>query len=109
MDYSKLRVLMSQKNFTDKKLSELVGVSDTGLRQMMNRSTMRIDVLEKISEVLEVPVVYFFQDDPDAKKFTLKKCNECEKMKGKVELLKELLEKKDAELKRLYEKNGRKQ
>ncbi len=108
MDYSRLRVLMTQRNFNDKKLSELVGVSDTGLRQMMNRATMRIDVLEKISEVLEVPIIYFFQDDQDAKKYTVKKCFECEKLKGKIEVLKELLDKKDQELKKFYEKNGKK-
>jgi len=64
MNYSKIKILLESKKITVKKLAEKIGISEIGLHKMMNNQSMRIDVIEKIAEFLEVPVSYFFEENP---------------------------------------------
>jgi len=105
MDYSKIRVLMMQRNFSLRNMARTIGVSDSGFKAMMERDTMTIHNLEKISQVFEVPVTYFFEDSSSGKK---KPCPDCIKCNAKLDLLKQQLYEKEKELKELYKEMGRK-
>lgn len=105
MDYSKIRVLMMQRNFSLRNMARTIGVSDSGFKSMMERDTMTIQTLEKISQVFDVPITYFFDDSTTGKK---KPCPECIKCNAQLDLLKQQLTEKEKELKELYKEMGRK-
>lgn len=104
MDYSKIRLLMVQRKFNESQLAREIGMSQPGLKATLNNGTMRVDTLEKICNVFDIPVSYFFEEGEDKKK----PCRECTKCKAQLELLKELLDEKDKEIARLNQQLGRK-
>lgn len=94
MDYSKLKLAIKQRGFTEKAFADKLGITQNGFRAMVNNHTMSIKTLEKISEILEVPMTYFF-DDSDGKLPAPKSFNEKDLAKCKqqvIDLQAELLE-----------------
>jgi transcriptional regulator with XRE-family HTH domain len=104
MDYSKIRLLMSQRKFNESQLAKEIGMSQPGLKSTLNNGTMRVDTLERLCSVFDVPVSYFFEEGEDKKK----PCRECTKTKAQLELLKELLNEKDRQIANLNQELGRK-
>lgn len=66
MNYVLIKDLAEQKGLTVKKLCEEVGITDAGLHQMIRNESMKIEILEKISEVLNIPVSTFFSESSDS-------------------------------------------
>jgi len=62
MNYSKIKKLSENKSFAIKDLAKKIKISEAGLHQMIRKESMKIDILEKISEALNVPVSYFFNE-----------------------------------------------
>jgi len=60
MEYNKIKTLANEKNISINELIEKIGISEAGFYQMIRNKSMKIDVLEKISEILQVDVNYFF-------------------------------------------------
>ncbi len=58
----RIRDLCDEKRLTLKELSEKIGISQNGLQRIMKDNTTRIDTLERIAKVLDVPITAFFQD-----------------------------------------------
>lgn len=56
---------MAQKKITRKELSEKLEISAYGLDLMIKRETMDIRTLEKMSEILNVPVCSWFNEDKE--------------------------------------------
>lgn len=55
MNYNKLKGLMREKNISQSKLAELVGISEVALNQKLNGKTQfRTDEIIKIAKVLDI-------------------------------------------------------
>jgi len=104
MDYSKIRVLMMQRNLSVNKLAKTLGLSPSGFSDTLNKQTMNVEVLEQISKLFEVPVSFFFEEGTIVKK---KPCQDCIKYMANNELLRQLLSERDKEIRELYKELGR--
>jgi transcriptional regulator with XRE-family HTH domain len=62
MNYSKIKTELELRNITIKDFCREVDITEQGLHQMIRNSSMKIDVLERISQRLDVPVSYWFDD-----------------------------------------------
>jgi len=111
MNYSKIRILQTQKNLSDRKFSASIGMSGPGFKTMMEKQTCGVELLETICRVYNLPISHFFEEnefyvsEPETR---YGRCKECIKKDGQLEMLKEQLEKKDAEIARMNRELGRK-
>lgn len=64
MNYDEIKVLCDRQRIPIKELAAKCGITEAGLHQMLRNQSMRIDILEKIAEVLSVPVSVFFSTAP---------------------------------------------
>jgi len=58
-----IRQLAKRKKIPLNELAELLDMSNTGLQRILNTNSTKIDTLEKIAEILDVPIHLFFQED----------------------------------------------
>lgn len=65
MNYNKIKNLITEKKYTIEKLAIEIGISSGGFHKMFKRKTLTIDNLEKISKVLGVPMIYWFEENED--------------------------------------------
>ena len=65
MDYSRIKAELEQKNMTFRDLCYKIDVTEQGLHQMIRNKSMKIEVLERISSVLELPVSHWFDDESE--------------------------------------------
>lgn len=65
MDYSRIKMLLTEKGVSFSELTDKIGMSRRGLYAAIDNKTLSITSLEKISEVLNVPVTYFFDNNQD--------------------------------------------
>jgi transcriptional regulator with XRE-family HTH domain len=61
MDYSRIKSELDRKNLSIRELCYKIDVTEQGLHQMIRNKSMKIEVLERISNALEVPVTYWFE------------------------------------------------
>ncbi len=64
MNYDEIKILCDKQRVPIKELAAKCGITEAGLHQMLRNQSMRIDILEKIAEVLSVPVSIFFGAAP---------------------------------------------
>lgn len=62
MNFNKIKFLSDEKNISLKKLCVEIDVTEQGLQKMFANNSMKIETLEKIAKVFDVPVSYFFDD-----------------------------------------------
>ena len=94
MDYVlKIRALVSLKKITIEELANKLTISKQALHNILgNRTSLKIEHLEKIAKVLEVPVSYFFEEDQgNAISISTTKSNDIEQLQKEIENLKEQL------------------
>ena len=65
MNYSKIKLELERRKITIKDFCRQIDITEQGLHQMIRNGSMKIDVLERISAVLGVPVTYWFLDKYD--------------------------------------------
>jgi len=63
MDYSRIKTELELKNITIRNLCHKIDITEQGLHQMIRKKSMKIEILERISSVLELPVTYWFDDN----------------------------------------------
>jgi transcriptional regulator with XRE-family HTH domain len=81
MDYDLITTTCQLKNISLAELAKLIGASRSGIYMSMREKTMRIETLEKIAEVLEVPITVFFgYDERYSAKESLERINYLRKM-----------------------------
>lgn len=56
--------LLKKKKMGKTQFCELVGITDQTLRQIQARNSTKTDILERIAHVLNVPIGYFFGEQP---------------------------------------------
>jgi transcriptional regulator with XRE-family HTH domain len=61
MDYSRLKKAIKDKRYSIREVSEKIGMSEVGFHQSIKNNTLKIETLEKIANVLEMPISYFFE------------------------------------------------
>jgi len=61
MDYSRIKNELELKNLSIRELCCKIDVTEQGLHQMIRNKSMKIEVLERISIALGVPVTYWFE------------------------------------------------
>jgi transcriptional regulator with XRE-family HTH domain len=74
--YNKIELLRKKKKISKTEFYEAIGMSNNGFLQMVENNSMKITTLQKIADVLGVPVSIFFEDGeqvdlPDAGAFDL--------------------------------------
>ncbi len=62
LDYDKVWGLIRGKEYSDKKISKIIGMSDFGFRAMMGKKSMRVDKLVKIVEHFNVRIESLFEE-----------------------------------------------
>jgi transcriptional regulator with XRE-family HTH domain len=82
MNFNKIKSICETKGLPISVLAEKIGFSEAGLYQSFRNESMKVDILEKIAVVLEVPIWVFFDLNPEAAIEPLKK--ELEEYKDKV-------------------------
>ena len=65
MNYRRIKTELEQRNLSIKELCHKIGVSEQGLHQMIRKQSMKLEVLERISRVLNVDMAYWFREDLD--------------------------------------------
>lgn len=65
MKYSKIKKLAKDKNISLKELADKINMTEGGFFQSFRNETLKVSALEKISDVLNVPINYFFDDEKD--------------------------------------------
>lgn len=56
--------LLKKKKMPQKDFCERVGLTDVSLRRIIERNSTKTETLERIAEVLNVPISYFFGEQP---------------------------------------------
>lgn len=64
MKISKIKLLAAEKKVAFNKIANEIGVTVQGLQKMINNESIKAVTLEKIANILGVPVSYFFTDEP---------------------------------------------
>lgn len=62
MIYNKIEYLLRKKNRTQKDLIFYLKMSRQGFYTMIENKTMKVSVLEKMSEFFNVPISYWFEE-----------------------------------------------
>ena len=62
MNYKDLKDEIKKSNYTIKQCAEIVGMSEVGFHQSLQRETLSLNVYEKICELLGVSPSSFFDD-----------------------------------------------
>ena len=67
----KIKELCEKKNIKLKELAEMIGITPEGITNIIKTNSTKIDTLERIAGILNVPVTYFFdieyKPEPDGK------------------------------------------
>lgn len=63
---AKVDELRDRRGFTEKRLYERIGMTKTGYRQMWERDTVRLTVLDQVARVLSTDLVSLLKDEPIA-------------------------------------------
>lgn len=106
--------LLRDRKLSKKVFCESVGISYTGLTDILDRNSTRTDLLEKIADFFDVPVGYFFdelQADgtlPRKPRFVIDdpKESKIEKLETEVKHLNDLLVEKERLIQVLMNKKG---
>ena len=68
---SVIEKLIEEKNLSQTKVAERIGMSREGFGRMLKGKTMKVSTLDKIAKVLNVPITYFFKEEPYAENETV--------------------------------------
>jgi transcriptional regulator with XRE-family HTH domain len=63
MDYSRIKIELDKKKMSIRDLCYKIDVTEQGLHQMIRNKSMKVEVLERISRVLDKPVSYWFSEE----------------------------------------------
>jgi transcriptional regulator with XRE-family HTH domain len=67
MNYHKIKIELERRKITVKAFCQQVGTTEQSLHQMIRNKSMKVDVLERISLALKVPIGYWFDDGSSLK------------------------------------------
>jgi transcriptional regulator with XRE-family HTH domain len=56
-----IKELAKEKRYSIRQLCKKIEISETGLYKTLKNNTLKVETLQKIADVLEVPITYFFE------------------------------------------------
>ena len=60
MNYYKIKIELERRGISIKDICRQIDITEQGFYQMIRNESMKVDVLERISEALNVPISYWF-------------------------------------------------
>ncbi len=63
MNYGKIKLELTQRGIEIKEFCKDLGISEQGFHQMIRNRSMRVEVLESISRILQLPITFWFDDN----------------------------------------------
>ena len=71
MNYDKIKPELEKRGIVIKDFCRRINITEQGLHQMIRNKSMKVEILERVSEVLAVPISYWFDDlEKDGKVFS---------------------------------------
>lgn len=107
---NKLRYILKKKKITIKELAERIGVTDKGMGLMLKTNSFKVENLQKISKVLQVPMKYWFEeveDFPGSHAINEENANYGFNVSREVELLEKRIADKNQTIDILLKENAR--
>lgn len=98
-----IRNLCEERKITMRELARRIGRDESTIQSAIRRGTTNTKTIEKIAEVLEVPVGYFFDAEPKSSAEKMKTLPENEET---ISYLKQILAEKERTIKILMAKQG---
>ncbi len=62
MDYNRIKIELERKGVSVRDLCYQIDITEQGLHQMIRNKSMKIEILERISYVLDLPMSYWFSE-----------------------------------------------
>lgn len=97
-----IRTLCEERKITMRELARRIGRDESTIQSAIRRGTTNTKTIEKIAEVLEVPVGYFF----DSKPVIADKSKNLPENEETISYLKQILEEKERTIRILMAKQG---
>jgi len=91
-----IRTLCEERRITMRELARRIGRDESTIQSAIRRGTTNTKTIEKIAEVLEVPVGYFFDTEPKA---SLEKVKALPENEETINYLKQILAEKERTIK----------
>ncbi len=92
---------MRQKNLTRQELSYRLSLTPYGFDQMIKNQSMKVDTLEKMSKIFDVPITYWFDEyGIEAQELIMNEPSEQINDRSYFQSLQNQLERKDEQLKK---------
>ena len=63
MNYRRIKSVLSRRDISVKDLCRSINVSEQGLHQMIRKQSMKVEVLERISRVLNLDMAFWFHEE----------------------------------------------
>lgn len=63
VDLSIIKILSKEKGISLRELSIAIGISEQGLHKLIKENSTKVDTLDSIAKVLNVPISVFFQEN----------------------------------------------
>ena len=101
MNISKLRNIIEKKRITQKEIAVKIGLSENALSTALKKGDFKISMLEKIAEVLGVPVGYFFEEGDEPPVTQNFNSADISMLKNEIKMLKKIIEQKDQMIEKL--------
>lgn len=98
-----IRTLCEERKITMRELARRIGRDESTIQSAIRRGTTNTKTIEKIAEVLEVPVGYFFDAEPKAGSKTV---NTLPENGETISYLKQILAEKERTIRILMSKQG---
>ena len=98
-----IRTLCEERKITMRELARRIGRDESTIQSAIRRGTTNTKTIEKIAEVLEVPVGYFFDAEV---KTSSKQVTTLPENAETINYLKQILEEKERTIKILMAKQG---
>ena len=73
MEYAKIAEIVKSKGWTLGGLAEKIGVTRAGLYKTLEKRSLKVETLERIAKVLEVPIGEFFESQEKKLEFDILK------------------------------------
>ena len=72
MDYNRIKTELEHQGKSVRELCFKIDITEQGLHQMIRKRSMKIETLERISNILSLPVSYWFEDEKNTENSVFK-------------------------------------
>lgn len=88
----KIKDLAYERKISISRICKSIEISELGLKKMFVNKSLRIDILNKIANILGVPIAYFFDDPQKMNKVLVLFDSEIKKLKEELIIKNKLIQ-----------------